>query len=197
MPSAPRFSAQAPHRSQNDGPIWKTSPTRSPVVRVRWKPPYQPISATARATKPRLAEIFPAQATIRHTLRHLARWMKPKRVSVSLELMPATARIIYQPVGVVGIISPWNYPFQLSILPLMAAIAAGDCVMLKPSELTPRTSAFLAEFLAGLFPADKVATWSAGRRSAQAFSRLPFDHLLLYRLDRRGPQWSCRRPPRI
>ena len=107
-----------------------------------------------------LGEIVPAQATIRHTLRHLAGWMRPKRVSVGIELLPATARIIYQPAGVVGIISPWNYPFNLSIVPLVAALAAGNRVMLKPSELTPRTSDFIGEFLAGLFPPDRVATSS-------------------------------------
>jgi coniferyl-aldehyde dehydrogenase len=125
-----------------------------------------------------LGEVFPAQSAIRHTLRHLARWMQPKRVSIGLELMPATARILYQPVGVVGIISPWNYPFNLAIVPLIAALAAGNRVMLKPSELTPRTSGFLAEFLAGLFPPDKVATIVGGPDVGQAFARLPFDHLL-------------------
>jgi coniferyl-aldehyde dehydrogenase len=124
-----------------------------------------------------LGEAFPAQSTIRHTLRHLAHWMQPKRVSVGLELMPAKARILYQPVGVVGIISPWNYPFNLAIVPLIAALAAGNRVMLKPSELTPRTSDFLAEFLAGLFPHDKVATIVGGPDVGQAFARLPFDHL--------------------
>ena len=92
-----------------------------------------------------IGEIFPAQSAIRHTLRHLARWMRPKRVAVGFELMPASARILYQPVGVVGIISPWNYPFNPAIVPLVAALAAGNRVMLKPSELTPRTSDFLAE----------------------------------------------------
>src|ERR1700678_4777586 len=125
-----------------------------------------------------LGEIVPVQSAIRHTLRHLARWMQPKRVSVGLELMPATARILYQPVGVVGIISPWNYPFNLAIVPLVAALAAGNRVMLKPSELTPRTSDFLSELLAGLFPQDKVATIVGGPESGQAFARLPFDHLL-------------------
>jgi coniferyl-aldehyde dehydrogenase len=124
-----------------------------------------------------IAEIFPVLAAIRHTLRHLAGWMRSKRVSVSLELMPASARILYQPVGVVGIISPWNYPFQLAIMPLLAALAAGNRAMLKPSELTPRTSDFLAEFLAGLFPRDKVATIVGGPDVGAAFSRLPFDHL--------------------
>jgi coniferyl-aldehyde dehydrogenase len=125
-----------------------------------------------------LAEVVPAQAAIRHALRHLSGWMKPKRVSVGFELMPAAARILYQPVGVVGIISPWNYPFNLAIVPLVAALAAGNRVMLKPSELTPRTADFLAELLAGLFPADKVATIVGGPDVGQAFARLPFDHLL-------------------
>ena len=125
-----------------------------------------------------LGEVFPAQAAIRNTRRHLAGWMKPKRVSVGLELAPASARILYQPVGVAGIISPWNYPFNLAIVPLIAALAAGNRVMLKPSELTPRTSDFLAELLTGLFPADKVATVVGGPDVGQAFARLPFDHLL-------------------
>ena len=125
-----------------------------------------------------LAEIFPAQATIRHALRNLARWMRPKRVSVGLELMPATARILYQPVGVVGIISPWNYPFNLAIVPLVAALAAGNRVMLKPSELAPRTAQFIADLLAELFPAEKVATVVGGPETGRAFAGLPFDHLL-------------------
>ncbi len=124
-----------------------------------------------------LAEVFPTLSAIRHTLRHLPDWMQPKRVSVGLELMPATARILYQPVGVVGIISPWNYAFQLAIVPVIAALAAGNRVMLKPSEVTPRTSDFLAELLAGLFPPDKIATMIGGPDIGQAFARLPFDHL--------------------
>jgi coniferyl-aldehyde dehydrogenase len=125
-----------------------------------------------------LGEVVPVQSAIRHTLRHLAGWMKPKRVSVGLELRPATARILYQPVGVVGIISPWNYPFNLAMAPLVAALAAGNRAMLKPSELTPRTADFMAELLAGLFPPEKVATVVGGPDVGQAFARLPFDHLL-------------------
>ncbi len=103
-----------------------------------------------------LADVWPTLAAIRHAIRHLPRWTAPKRVSVGLEFMPARARILHQPVGVVGIISPWNYPFQLAIMPLIAALAAGNRVMLKPSELTPRTAQFLAEFLGSLFPAEQV-----------------------------------------
>jgi coniferyl-aldehyde dehydrogenase len=125
-----------------------------------------------------LGEVFPARSAIRHTLHHLAAWMRPKRVSVGLELVPASARILYQPVGVVGIISPWNYPFNLAIVPLVAALSAGNRVMLKPSELTPRTADFLAELLAGLFPSGQVATIVGGPETGQAFAKLPFDHLL-------------------
>ncbi len=124
-----------------------------------------------------LGELFPAQSAIRHTLRHLTRWMQPKRVAVGLELLPAGARVLYQPVGVVGIISPWNYPFNLAIVPLVAALAAGNRVMLKPSELTPRTSDLIAELLAGVFPIEQVATIVGGPETGQAFARLPFDHL--------------------
>lgn len=103
--------------------------------------------------------------------------MKPKSVGVGFELLPGRARILYQPVGVVGIISPWNYPIQLAVTPLIAALAAGNRVMLKPSELTPRTSEFLADFLGRLFPEEKVATILGGPEVGAAFSALPFDHL--------------------
>jgi len=125
-----------------------------------------------------LAELYPAQSAIRYALSHLRRWMRPQRAPVGFDLMPAGGRILYQPVGVVGIISPWNYPFNLAIVPLIAALAAGNRVMLKPSELTPRTADFLAELLAGLFPPEKVATTVGGPEVGQAFARLSFDHLL-------------------
>jgi coniferyl-aldehyde dehydrogenase len=124
-----------------------------------------------------VADIWPVLASARHALKHLPSWMKPRRVPVGLELMPGRARILHQPVGVVGIISPWNYPFQLAIVPLIAALAAGNRVMLKPSELTPRTSEFLAGFLGRLFPAEKVTTILGGPDAGAAFAALPFDHL--------------------
>ena len=125
-----------------------------------------------------IADVWPVLAAIRHSTKHLSRWMKPSRVPVGVELSWGHARILCQPVGVVGIISPWNYPFQLALIPLMSALAAGNRVMLKPSELTPRTAEFLAEFLARLFPPEKVATVLGDATVGAAFSRLPFDHLL-------------------
>jgi coniferyl-aldehyde dehydrogenase len=124
-----------------------------------------------------IGEVLPVLAAIRYARRHLRNWMQPKHVAVSPELLPGRARILYQPVGVVGIISPWNYPFQLAVAPLIAALSAGNRAMLKPSELTPRTANFLAELLAALFPADQVATVLGGAETGRAFAALPFDHL--------------------
>lgn len=124
-----------------------------------------------------IADVFPVLSAIRETVRHLPRWMRPQAVAPSIEFMPGKARILSQPLGVVGIISPWNYPFQLAIVPLVAALAAGNRVIVKPSELTPRTSDFLFSLLARLFPATQVATVTGDAEIGQAFCRLPFDHL--------------------
>ena len=125
-----------------------------------------------------LAEVFATRAAIRHSLRHLAGWMRPRRIPVSFELQRGRAQILFQPVGTVGIISPWNYPFQLAIIPLADALAAGNRVMLKPSELAPRTAEFIADFLARLFPPEQVATVLGDEAVGAAFSALPLDHLL-------------------
>lgn len=114
---------------------------------------------------------------IDHMVSHLRRWMKPKRVHVDYRFQPGRAEIRMQPLGVVGVISPWNYPVNLALNPLAAAIAAGNHVMLKPSEHTPRTSAFLADLLEKVFPADRVHTVLGGPELAAKFSELPFDHL--------------------
>ncbi len=124
-----------------------------------------------------LAEVILPRAVIRHTLRHLARWMRPRRVPVGLALQLGRAQTVYQPLGIVGIISPWNYPFQLAIVPLATALAAGNRVILKPSELAPRTAEFIAHFLAELFPPEQVATVLGGQVLGAALSSLPLDHL--------------------
>jgi coniferyl-aldehyde dehydrogenase len=125
-----------------------------------------------------LAEVFATCSAIRYSLRHLAKWMRPKRVPVNLELQRGRARILFQPLGIIGVISPWNYPFQLAIIPLAAALSAGNRVMLKPSELAPRTAEFIADFLARLFPPEQVATVLGDRAVGAALSALPLDHLL-------------------
>jgi coniferyl-aldehyde dehydrogenase len=124
-----------------------------------------------------VADIFVLRALLSHTLRHLARWMKPQRVRTPIYLMPARAWVQRQPLGVVGVIAPWNYPVQLSLGPLITALAAGNRVMLKPSELTPHTSALLAELLGRAFTPDEVCVVQGDGELAAAFAALPFDHL--------------------
>jgi coniferyl-aldehyde dehydrogenase len=125
-----------------------------------------------------LLEIFPSLEGIRHTRRHLGTWMKPQRRSVSLWFQPARAELRPQALGCVGIISPWNYPVYLAIGPLTAALAAGNRALVKMSEFTPSTAALFAELAARYFPADELAVVGGDHELAQAFSHLPFDHLL-------------------
>lgn len=115
---------------------------------------------------------------IDHLRSHLRKWMKPKRVGVGWRFWPARAEIRPQPVGVVGVIAPWNYPVNLALIPLATAIAAGNHVYLKPSEHTPNTTGFLRSLLAEVFPADRVAVATGGAEVAGAFAALPFDHLV-------------------
>jgi coniferyl-aldehyde dehydrogenase len=124
-----------------------------------------------------LADIFVVLSAIRHTRRHMGRWMRARRVATALHLRPARSEVIRQPLGVVGVISPWNYPLQLALLPVAAALAAGNRVMLKPSELTPRFSALLRTLVANDFAADEFAVFPGDVELGRAFSRLPFDHL--------------------
>jgi len=125
-----------------------------------------------------LGEFLPLFNGIKHTRRHLRRWMRPQRRSAGIAFRPAAARVVYQPLGVVGVISPWNYPLYLSLGPLVDALAAGNRVMLKPSELTPRTSSLLQALLAEIFPEDRVAVVIGGADQAAHFAALPFDHLV-------------------
>ncbi|MDD1782787.1 coniferyl aldehyde dehydrogenase [Enterovibrio sp. ZSDZ35] len=125
-----------------------------------------------------LGDIFSSLSSIDYTIKHLRRWMKPQKRHVGVVFQPAEAKVIYQPRGVVGIISPWNYPVFLTIGPLVAAIAAGNRAMIKVSEFTPHTNAVLTHLLADVFAADKVSVVQGETDIAQAFSSLPFDHLL-------------------
>jgi coniferyl-aldehyde dehydrogenase len=129
------------------------------------------------AHETRLAELFMIRAGVRHARRHLRDWMRPQRAATPLYLRPGRSRIVRQPVGVVGVISPWNYAVQLALLPAVAALAAGNRVLLKPSEATPRTSELLSRRIAERFAADEFAVATGGPDVGEAFSRLPFDHL--------------------
>lgn len=125
-----------------------------------------------------LAELMPSLHGIDYAIRRIRKWMKPSRRRVGLQFMPASARVIYQPLGVVGIIVPWNYPLFLAAGPLTGALAAGNRVMIKMSESTPATSQLVKELLARVFPEDLVSVVPGEAEVGMAFSKLPFDHLL-------------------
>jgi coniferyl-aldehyde dehydrogenase len=115
---------------------------------------------------------------INYLRRNLKRWMRPQKRHVEMHFRPASARVVYQPLGVVGIMSPWNFPVGLSLMPLATAIAAGNRAMIKPSEFTPATSALLAKVLGEIFPEEQVAVVTGGPEVGSAFSALAFDHLV-------------------
>ena len=125
-----------------------------------------------------LADGMPVLNEIDHVREHLRRWMRTRRVAADATFFPAHCEIVTRPLGVVGVVSPWNYPVNLALIPLVDALAAGNHVMLKPSESTPRTSALLAEVLAEVFPIERVAVVQGGADVGAAFAALPFDHLL-------------------
>jgi coniferyl-aldehyde dehydrogenase len=125
-----------------------------------------------------LLEIFPSLSAIRHALGHGRRWMKSQRRLADLLFLPARTELRPQPRGVVGIIVPWNYPLYLAVGPLVDALVAGNRAMLKMSEFTPRFSALFAEQVARYFRPDEVVVATGDAAVAQAFSALPFDHLL-------------------
>lgn len=130
------------------------------------------------AHETRLLELFPSLQAIKHARRHLGRWMAPQRRRTSRWFLPGRSRVIAQPLGVVGVIVPWNYPIYLAIGPLVCALAAGNRVMVKMSELAPRTAALLDELVRARFAADELAIVSGEAEVGRAFAALPFDHLL-------------------
>jgi len=132
-----------------------------------------------RARQETLAlELAPLVDGIRHSRKHLARWMKPQNVSAGINFFPARARIVHRPLGVVGILGAWNYPTFLSLSPLLDAIAAGNHALVKPSELAPRTAEVLQKLIAQIFPPEYVSVVTGDAQIAAEFTALPFDHLL-------------------
>lgn len=125
-----------------------------------------------------LAELMPSLLSIQYASKHLKKWMKPSRRHVGMAFQPASAKVIYQPLGVVGVIVPWNYPLFLAIGPLVGALSAGNRVMLKLSESTPTTGQLLKRLFAQVFPEDLVTVVLGEAEVGMAFSKLPFDHLL-------------------
>ena len=134
-----------------------------------------------------LVEIFPLVGGLKAAIRNLGKWMRPSRRRVGWPFLPSRARVMYQPLGVIGIVTPWNYPVLLSIGPLIDIIAAGNRAMIKTSEFTPATAQVLKAMLAEVFPVDWVAvvTDDSGD-AAQDFGRLRFDHLVFTGSGRTG-----------
>ena len=125
-------------------------------------------------------------AEIRHARRNLRRWMRPRRVGTPLAVMPARSRIEPAPIGVVLVIAPWNYPLQLSLAPAVAAIAAGNAVVIKPSEHAPQTAGKLAELAPAALPPGLVQVVEGGPETARALIGQGFDHVLFTGSRRAG-----------
>ena len=128
-----------------------------------------------------IADLFVLRTMLSSTLKALPKWIKPVRVHTPIYLQPSRAYLARQPLGVVGVVSPWNYPIQLSLGPAITALAAGNRVMLKPSELTPQTSTLLGELIGRAFAQDELCVVQGeGENPAEfaaEFASLPFDHL--------------------
>ena len=125
-----------------------------------------------------MLEMIPVLNAIRYTRRNLGAWMRPEVRPVDLAFQPGRAWIRYEPLGVIGIIAPWNYPLLLSLSPLVDAIAAGNRVMIKPSELTPGFSELLHNLISSHFDTTEITVITGGSSIAREFAHLPFDHLI-------------------
>lgn len=125
-----------------------------------------------------VAEVLFVLGEIKHAMSHLKRWMAQQRVATQLQFFPATNRLIPQPLGVVGIIAPWNYPLQLTLAPAVAALAAGNRVMIKPSELVPCFAELLRDVIGNTFDVTEMTVTGIDGDIAPTFSALPFDHLI-------------------
>jgi aldehyde dehydrogenase (NAD+) len=124
-----------------------------------------------------LTEILPVISEIKHAVRHLRSWMRTRSRWPTLSMLGTSAQVRYEPKGTCLIISPWNYPLNLALGPLVSALAAGNTAILKPSELTPATSALIAEIVTAAFAPEEVAVFEGGAEISTALLELPFDHI--------------------
>ncbi|MEW5735085.1 MAG: coniferyl aldehyde dehydrogenase [Thermodesulfobacteriota bacterium] len=125
-----------------------------------------------------VAEIYTTASGIRYLQKNLKALMRTRKRASNAVFLPGRSSVIVQPKGVTGVLAPWNYPFYLALLPLATALAAGNRVMCKPSEFTPRTSELMATMISEILPPEGAAVITGGPDVGGAFSRMPFDHLL-------------------
>ena len=128
-------------------------------------------------TETNLIELLPLIGEVKHALAHLKRWMAPHRVRATLATLGTAAHVVYQPKGRSLIISPWNYPSSLALGPLVSAVAAGNTVMLKPSEFTPHTNQVVGDIITAVFMREEVALVEGGAETASDLLSRPFDHI--------------------
>ncbi|WP_413291154.1 aldehyde dehydrogenase family protein [Bdellovibrio sp. HCB337] len=124
-----------------------------------------------------MTEIYPVLQEIHYAMKNLKKWARPQKVSPPLLLVGTKNAIYYEPKGVVLIIAPWNYPFNLAMIPVVAALAAGNCVILKPSELTPKTSQLMEDMLSSIFAPNHVLVAQGDKDISTKLLSLPFDHI--------------------
>ncbi len=125
-----------------------------------------------------IAEMLVIQGGIHHAIKHTPKWMRTRKAPTALHYKPGSNKVVPQPLGVIGIMAPWNYPLQLTVMPLIGALGAGNRAMVKPSEFTPKFSDLLKEILGEIFTDQEVHVAVGGVEVAQEFSSLPFDHLV-------------------
>lgn len=182
---AQRFSALRAAYAREPVPVWSARAARLTTLRTMLREHRAALAQAIDADfggRPRqetdLLELFPSLGGIGHALAHGKRWMRRRRQWAGLWFLPARTALVPQPLGVVGIIVPWNYPLYLAVGPLTDALAAGNRVMIKLSEYTPRFGELFAELIARYFPPDQITVVNGDAEVAREFSALPFDHLL-------------------
>ena len=124
-----------------------------------------------------MAEIMPVLTELKHIRKQLKHWMKPEPVKVTLSMLGTKSKIVKEPKGVTLVVSPWNYPFNLTFGPMMWSIAAGNTVIIKPSEMTPNMSKVIGEIVQEAFRPEEVAMFEGEADVASYLTQLPFDHI--------------------
>jgi len=179
------FNAMHAASRHDQFPAWAIRADRLRRLKALVRDNHDAIAAAISAdftNRPRqetaLLEVFPSISGIDDALRHGKRWMRVRQVKTGLWFKPGKSRLVPQPLGVIGIVVPWNYPLYLTIGPLAGALAAGNRAMVKLSEYTPRFSELFARLVQATFAPDEIAVVNGDAEVAAAFSTLPFDHLL-------------------